>query len=165
VAFISGLIYNYLPEKIKRRINKSRLMDAAILHDIGKIGIPDNILNKPDKLTQEERHVVKQHAIVGKNILNNTSYQQIGEIISCHHERVDGNGYFNKTSDHIPLESKIIAVADTFSALCTDRVYRPKKSFNEAVQIIQEVSGTQLDLEIVKVFCSIPQEKLEFLDN
>jgi HD-GYP domain-containing protein (c-di-GMP phosphodiesterase class II) len=161
VAHVSELIYKYLPDKVKQKINKSRLLDAAILHDIGKIGIPDKILNKPDKLTQEELHIIKQHVIHGKNILENTSYQLIGEIINCHHERVDGNGYFNKTADVIPLESKIIAVADTFSALCTDRVYRSRKSYNEAVQIIQEAAGTQLDPEIVNVFCNIPKKELD----
>jgi len=161
VANVAKLIYNYLPEHIKNKINKAWLMDAAILHDIGKIGIPDNILNKPGNLTPEERLMIEQHAMLGKKILEHTSYQLIGNIVLCHHERIDGKGYFKIPPEKIPLESRIIAIADTFSALCTDRIYRPKKSYEESMQIIKEVAGTQLDAEIVKVFCSIPKEEFE----
>jgi len=161
VANVTKLIYDNLPEQAKSKISRARLMDAAILHDIGKIGIPDNVLNKPGKLTPEERHLIEQHAMLGKKILESTSYQLIGEIVCCHHERIDGNGYLKIATDKIPLESKIIAVADTFSALCTDRIYRPRKSYEEAVRIIQDVAGTQLDPEIVKVFCAIPKKELE----
>jgi len=161
VANVSEIIYNHLPVLIKNKVSKARLMDAAILHDIGKIGVPDNVLNKPGKLTPEERHLIEQHPTVAKKILESTSYQSIVEIVYCHHERVDGNGYFKIPADKIPLESKIIAVADTFSALCTDRIYRPKKSYEEAVKIIQDVTGTQLDAEIVKIFCTIPKKEFE----
>ena len=161
VANVTEHIYNHLPEHIKNKINKARLMDAAILHDIGKIGIPDSVLNKPGQLTPEERHLIEQHAMLGKKILEPTSYQLIGEIVYCHHERIDGKGYFNIPAEKIPLESRIIAVADTFSALCTNRIYRYKKSYEEAVQIIKEAAGTQLDAKIVEVFCSIPKEEFE----
>jgi HD-GYP domain-containing protein (c-di-GMP phosphodiesterase class II) len=161
VANITELIYDNLPERLKNKICKTRLMDAAILHDIGKIGISDAILNKPGSLTPEERDVIEQHAVMGKRILEPTSYQLIGEIICCHHERIDGTGYFKMAADQIPLESKIIAVADTFSALCTDRVYRTKKSYEEAIRIIQDAAGTQLDAEIVDVFCALPEHILE----
>jgi len=161
VANITKLIYDNLPELTKSKISRARLIDAAILHDIGKIGIPDSVLNKSGKLTPEERHLIEQHAMLGKKILEPTSYQLIGEIVCCHHERIDGNGYLKIEADKIPLESKIIAVADTFSALCTDRIYRSKKSYEEAVQIIKEVAGTQLDTEIVKAFCAIPKKDIE----
>jgi len=161
VANITEIIYNHLPGSIKNKVNRTKLMDAAILHDIGKIGIPDNILNKPGKLTPEERLLIEQHALLAKKILESTSYQPIGEIVYCHHERVDGNGYFKIAPDKIPLESKIIAVADTFSALCTDRIYRPKKSYEEAIPIIQDAAGTQLDAELVDIFCTIPKDEFE----
>jgi HD-GYP domain-containing protein (c-di-GMP phosphodiesterase class II) len=161
VADVTERIYEHLPESAKKKISKATLMDAAILHDIGKIGIPDNILNKIEALTPEERHLIEQHAVLGKKILEQTSYQPIGEIVYCHHERIDGNGYFKIAADKIPVESKIIAVADTFSALCTDRIYRPKKTYEDALQIIQEAAGTQLDVEIVKTFCAIPKKELE----
>ncbi len=161
VANVTKLIYKYLPETTKSKINMAKLMDAAILHDIGKIGIPDSVLNKPGKLTPEEQHLIEQHPILGKKILESTSYQSVGEIVYCHHERIDGNGYFKIEANKIPLESKIIAIADTFSALCTDRIYRPKKSYEDAVRIIKEIAGTQLDAEIVEVFCSIPKKEFE----
>ncbi|MDR2594352.1 MAG: HD domain-containing protein [Fibromonadaceae bacterium] len=163
VANVTKLIYKYLPERIKNKIHKTRLIDAAVLHDIGKIGIPDNVLNKPGTLTPEERLMIEQHPMLGKKILEPTSYQLIGEIVYYHHERMDGKGYFNIPPEKIPLESRIIAIADTFSALCTDRIYRPKKSYEEAVQIIKDVAGTQLDAEIVKVFCTIPKKEFENL--
>jgi len=161
VANVTKLIYEHLPERLKNKINKARLMDAAILHDIGKIGIPDSVLNKPGKLTPEERLMIEQHPKLGKKILEPTSYQLIGEIVYCHHERIDGKGYFNVSLDKIPLESRIISVADTFSALCTDRIYRKKKSYEKAVQIIKDAAGTQLDEEIVEVFCTIPKAEFE----
>jgi HD-GYP domain-containing protein (c-di-GMP phosphodiesterase class II) len=83
------------------------------------------------------------------------------EVIYCHHERIDGKGYFNIPSGQIPLEAKIISIADTFSALCTDRVYRPKKTYDDAIRIIREAAGTQLDEEIAEVFCSIPKKAFE----
>lgn len=164
VANVTKLIYDNLPDWMKKKISVAILMDAAILHDIGKIGIPDHVLNKTEQLTPDERHLIEQHAMMGKKILEPTSYQLIGEIVYCHHERVDGNGYFNIEADKIPLESRIIAVADTFSALCTDRIYRSKRSYEDAMKIIQEAAGTQLDEEIVKVFCAIPRKKLEEID-
>lgn len=161
VANVTKLIYDHLPESTKKKISITRLMDAAILHDIGKIGIPDIVLNKTGQLTPEERRMIEQHAMLGKKILEPTSYQLIGDIVYYHHERIDGNGYFNVEADKIPLESRIIAVADTYSALCTDRIYRSKKSYDEAAQIIKDVAGTQLDAEIVKAFCAIPKKDLE----
>jgi HD-GYP domain-containing protein (c-di-GMP phosphodiesterase class II) len=161
VANISELIYNHLPEPIKRKVSRPDLMDAAILHDIGKIGITDSILNKPDTLTPEERLEIEQHPRIGKTILENTSYRLVGEILYAHHERVDGEGLYKMPDSQIPLESKIIAVADTFSALSTDRVYRPKKSYNDSIRIIRELAGTQLDEEIVQVLCMIPRQAIE----
>jgi len=161
VANVSKLIYDHMPELAKRKISKARLIDAAILHDIGKIGIPDSVLNKNGGLTPDEWDLIRQHPLMGKKILEPTSYQLIGEIVYCHHERVDGNGYFKIASEKIPLEAKIIAVADTFSALCTNRSYRSKKSYEDAVTILREIAGTQLDAEIVNAFCTIPIMDLE----
>jgi HD-GYP domain-containing protein (c-di-GMP phosphodiesterase class II) len=161
VANVSGLIYDHLPGRLRSKINRAILIEAAILHDIGKIGIPDSILNKPCELTQEERNILKRHTTLGKRILEPTSYRLIGEIIYHHHERIDGKGYHKITAEHIPLESKIIAIADTFSALYTDRSYRPKRNYEEALQIIQGAAGTQLDADITEIFCAIPKNELE----
>jgi HD-GYP domain-containing protein (c-di-GMP phosphodiesterase class II) len=161
VANIVELIYNYLPNEIKKKINFSILMDAAILHDIGKIGISESILNKSGILTPEERLIIEEHPGIGKHILENTSYQSVAEILCYHHERIDGTGYYKLSAEQIPLESKIITVADTFSALSTDRVYRAKKTYEEAIRILMDVAGTQLDGEIVRIFCSIPKNEVE----
>jgi len=160
VCRLVGLIYRNLPAKKKSAINLIKLQDAAILHDIGKLGISDEILNKPGALTKEEYDTVKHHPQQGKDILDKTSYRDISDWILYHHERIDGKGYYGVPENAIPLESKIIAVADTFSALFTDRVYRPKYSFEDSIRILNENAGTQLDAQLVEVFCSIPSEDI-----
>ena len=163
VGNVAKLIYDYLPNKIKNKVNLYHLTNAAILHDIGKIGIHDNILNKPDKLTEEERNVIEQHPKIGKQIFEKTSYGAISEIIFCHHERIDEQGYYGIAANMLPLESKIIAIADTYSALCTNRIYRQGKSYDEAMKIIASIAGTQLDSDLVDIFMSIPTNKLTIL--
>lgn len=155
-----NLFYNYLPNDIKSKINLKNLKNAALLHDIGKIGIPENILNKPGILTDDEFNILKHHPKNGKTILAKTSYREICDIVLYHHERVDGNGYYGISDNIIPLESKIIAIADTFSALYTDRIYRKRYSFDKSISIIKESAGTQLDSELVNIFCSIPEETI-----
>lgn len=160
VKNIVCVFYAYLPQAYKSVVDAHKLADAAMLHDIGKIGIPDAILNKPGALTTEEYEIIKQHPERGYTILKNTIYKEIGIWVLYHHERVDGNGYYKLACDKIPLESKILAIADTFSALFTDRVYRNKHSFEACIQILQECAGTQLDEELVRIFCSIDKSKL-----
>lgn len=157
---LAKLLYCYLPPKMQNNVNISHLQDGAILHDIGKIGIPDGILNKPGPLNDEEWVYVREHGMKGKQIIRETSYAELGQIILSHHERVDGKGYYQLRDDQIPLEAKIIGVADTFSALTTDRVYRPGKTYETAAEILREISGTQLDAELVEIFLSIPEDKV-----
>lgn len=161
VLNIVRLFFSKLPEEITGQINLPWLMDAAILHDIGKIGIEDQILNKPGSLTKEELQTIQQHPYLGKKILENTSYNAIGDIICYHHERVDGTGYFGLNKDQIPIESKIIAIADTFSAIYTDRIYRHKLAFSEAMDILRSAAGSQLDAELVEIFCTLTQQELD----
>jgi HD-GYP domain-containing protein (c-di-GMP phosphodiesterase class II) len=163
VENICKLIYEYLPADMKSGVNLSSLTTAAILHDIGKIGIHDSILNKPDKLTEEEFSIIKQHPKIGKQIFEKTSYESVAEILYCHHERVDGKGYYGITAEDIPAEAKIIAIADTYSALCTSRVYRTARSHDEAVKIIKDAAGTQLDADLADIFSAIPESKLTSL--
>jgi len=155
------LIYQHLPDHIKNDINPVILRDAAMLHDIGKVGIPDVILNKPGKLTEDEWEIVRQHPRNGKILLEQTSFRDICDVVICHHERVDGKGYYGVPGDNIPIESRIIAIADTFSALNTDRVYRQRYSYHEAIAILKESAGTQLDAELVDVFCQISEQDIE----
>jgi HD-GYP domain-containing protein (c-di-GMP phosphodiesterase class II) len=155
VYHLVGLLYQNLPPEMRHRINPVKLQDAALLHDIGKIGIPDGILNKPATLTDGEYSIVKQHPKNGAAILEKTSYRDIGDWVKHHHERMDGAGYYNVPASAIPIEARIIAVADTFSALYTDRVYRKKFSFHKATEILRECAGTQLDAQLVDIFCTI----------
>lgn len=161
VSNIVKLFYKKLPKSMQLNIDYIQLVHAAVLHDIGKIGIRDNVLNKPGKLTEQEMEIIKQHPNLGKNILSQTSFSSLCEIIYCHHERVDGNGYNSIPSKDIPLESKIISIADTFSALYSDRCYRPKKDFSTAMKIIEENAGSQFDKELVDIFITINQTELD----
>lgn len=160
VKNIVAIFLSHLPERYRSVIDQHKLADAAMLHDIGKIGIPDAILNKPGALNAEEYNIIKQHPERGFTILKNTIYKEIGIWVLYHHERVDGNGYYKVTKDKIPIESKIIAIADTFSALFTDRVYRKKYSFEECIVIMKESAGTQLDADLVEMFCAIDKDEL-----
>lgn len=133
---------------------------AALLHDIGKINIPEYILNKPDQLTSEEYHIVKNHSDYGSKILSNLKeFKRIKNIIHFHHERIDGKGYPIGMKDIIiPIESRIIAVADTFDAITHERAYRKKMTCQEAIAELQRVKGTQLDAKIVDSFIEIIQK-------
>jgi putative nucleotidyltransferase with HDIG domain len=124
---------------------------GGLLHDIGKIGIPESILLKPDKLTSRERDILRSHPIEGVQIMRHV--KQLAEIIpamACHHERYDGKGYPQRLKGkEIPLSGRIISVADAFSAMTSDRPYRKKISPEEAVKKISEAKGTQFDPVVV----------------
>ncbi len=127
---------------------------AANLHDIGKIGIPESILNKPGKLTDDEYEKMKEHPSIGANLVGEIiGYENISKIIRHHHERYDGRGYPNGLQDSsIPLGSKIIAVADAFDAITTDRIYRKHRSIEEGIIILNNEKGKQFDANIVDLF-------------
>jgi len=130
---------------------------AGMVHDIGKISIPDAILKKPGKLSKKEWSVIKNHTINGYQILRAADrYSNLAEYAMSHHERIDGNGYPNglKGTD-IPLFSRIICVADAYEAMTSDRVYRKALSKEEAVLELQKHAGTQFDAEIVDIFIEI----------
>lgn len=146
------------------QIDKEKTLQAALLHDIGKIRTPDFVLNKDGALDEEEWRIMKRHPLEGRKIIENTIFAELGDWIYYHHERIDGHGYCGLKGDEIPLESRIIAVADTFSALRTYRIYRPAKSIAETVGIMREAGGTQLDAEILEHFLSIDVDILEKLE-
>jgi putative nucleotidyltransferase with HDIG domain len=131
-----------------------RLSQACLLHDIGKIGIPDGILNKETPLTEEEKAHIYNHPVLGKQMLSVVSdFEDILDVIYSHHERVDGKGYPNGiTRDQIPLLARILAVADTFDAMLSERPYRSAKTEKEAVAELIRVRGKQLDAKIVDAF-------------
>jgi len=128
--------------------------DIALMHDIGKVGIPDNVLNKPGKLTDEEYELIKSHTSRGYEVLKNISLMpEIAVGAQAHHERPDGKGYPQGLSgDEIPRVAQIIAVADCFDAMYSNRPYRPRMNFDKAVSIIKSVSGTQLTEDVVDAF-------------
>jgi putative two-component system response regulator len=132
---------------------------AALLHDLGKIGLPDAILHKPGPLTVEEFEIVKQHPRIGAEILEGCVepiLQMAREIALAHHERFDGSGYpSNLVGTEIPLSGRIVAVCDVYDALTRDRVYRPAMPYEVALQMIVDGSGTEFDPEVVEAFCAI----------
>jgi len=129
-----------------------RLEKAAILHDIGKVATPDTILLKPAKLSHLEYELIKQHSEVGADMLEKISiYKDLATIIRYHHSRYDGKGYPRTSSpDDIPLLSHIMIVCDAFDAMTSNRVYRPRKTIDEALNELKAESGTQFHPNIVK---------------
>ncbi|CUH96062.1 hypothetical protein P22_2150 [Propionispora sp. 2/2-37] len=134
---------------------------AAILHDIGKIGIPGHVLNKPEKLTEEEFNIVKEHPAIGARILAGIPLlKDVAEIVLHHHARWDGNGYPSSLAgSSIPLGSRIIAVADTYQAMVSNRPYRESLPHQEAIEQIARCAGSQLDPVIVSVFLKLYKDK------
>lgn len=142
------------------------LKTAALLHDIGKIGIPDTILNNPGQLTFQEFYEIKRHPEIGARIIEEIPFlKQTAVLIRHHHERFDGAGYPDALRDHeIPLESKIIAIADAYDAMTSDRPYRVAMSKSKAVQIIASESGRQFSPEIASAFIEMVKEKDQDVD-
>ncbi len=128
---------------------------ATILHDIGKIGVPDEILNKKGPLTKKEWVIMKEHPVTGAEIVAPVKYlSRVAPIIRSHHEKHDGTGYpYGLKGEEIPLGSRILAVVDAYTAIRDKRIYSDAHSHEEAVAEIRRFSGTQFDPEIVDVFC------------
>lgn len=130
---------------------------GALLHDIGKIGIPDHILLKPGKLTDHEYEIMRKHPVYGYNLLKRFKFlEQAAEIVLSHHENFDGSGYPHQMSGReIPLGARIFSVVDTFDAMTTGRSYRQAISFEESIDFITQSSGSQFDPDVIKVFIQI----------
>jgi putative nucleotidyltransferase with HDIG domain len=130
---------------------------AGILHDVGKIAVPDSILLKPDKLTLEEYLIIKNHPTIGENILNPVMLlDKERKIIQCHHERWDGKGYpLGIAGNEIPYLARILAIADSFDAMTNNRPYRPAMQIEQAVEELIKNKNTQFDGEIVDAFVKI----------
>ena len=130
---------------------------GGLFHDIGKIGVPDTILLKDTKLTDDEYSEIKNHPAIGKHILSNaTIFKDVIPIVYHHHERYDGHGYPGKLKgEEIPLLARITAVADTFDAMTSKRSYRDSLPLEKVRAEIEKCSGTQFDPEIAKVFLDI----------
>jgi putative nucleotidyltransferase with HDIG domain len=147
---------------------------AALLHDTGKLAIPEHILNKPGKLTAQEFETMKAHVDIGADILSTIDFPfPVVPIVRAHHEHWNGTGYPRGLSGHdIPIGARILSVVDCFDALTSDRPYRPALAESAALEIIQKGRGTQYDPEVVDAFArsyrelaptSLPQPRLEAL--
>lgn len=142
-----------LPEHVVERIKI-----GAMLHDVGKIGIPENVLKKPGKLTDEEWQIMKQHPTIGvdKVLSPNAVLREFIPIVKYHHERLDGKGYpEGLKGEDIPLEARIVSVADAYHALVSDRPYRKGMPIEKACAILQEGAGIQWDSDLVRQFITI----------
>lgn len=134
---------------------------GALLHDIGKIGIPDSILKKRGSLTTIEREIMKDHPLLGYKLIEEFSFlKQASLVVLCHHEHFDGTGYpYGLAGEDIPLEARIFSLADTVDAITSDRPYRKGQSFESARLEIEKHSGSQFDPQLVEVFLTIPEER------
>ena len=143
---------------------------SSALHDIGKVGVPDGVLLKPDELNDEERAAIEKHTEIGGRCLEYISLRMATSdflemsrrITYFHHERWDGTGYPSKLKgEEIPLEARIVAVADVYDALSVERVYKPAFPHEQCVEMIRDEAGKQFDPEIVEVFCKIQRQFAE----
>lgn len=134
-----------------------RLRTAAMLHDVGKIAVPVGILRKPAALADWEFELIKDHATEGARLIESVVGDiDLAAIVRHHHERLDGSGYPDGlAADRIPLGARVIAVADTFDAICSRRPYRPARSFQAALDALAAAAGTQLDPLIVRGFAAV----------
>ncbi len=127
---------------------------ATLFHDIGKIGVPDKVLLKPERLTTNEFELMAQHPVNSAEILSGFSdFEKVAKYARHHHERIDGNGYPDKLAgENIPFYSRIILIADTFDAMVSTRPYRKGLPYSRAFQELQDFSGSQFDSYLVKSF-------------
>lgn len=134
-----------------------------LLHDIGKVAVPDAILYKPGALSDEERALMRRHPLVGAEIVREIEFLgSAAEVVRSHHERWDGEGYPDGlAAEEIPLAARVFAVADVLDALTTERPYRPASPLSVARETIAQESGRQFDPRVVEAFCTIPVQRLE----
>ena len=138
---------------------------GSLLHDIGKIGVPDSILRKPAKLTEEEWVRMREHPLHGQQILRGIEFLQgAARVVAQHHEKWDGTGYpLGLRAEDIDICARIFAVADAFDAITSDRVYRRGKSYEAAAQELDDWAGPQFDPKVVEAFHRVPKEDWEVL--
>jgi diguanylate cyclase (GGDEF)-like protein len=140
------------------------IVKAGDLHDVGKLGIPDEIITKPGPLTDDEWEFMKQHTLMGEQIIAaaGPSLERIGPLVRASHERWDGMGYPDGLAgEEIPLGARIITICDSFRAMLDDRVYKSAMSLDDALQELRRCAGTQFDQTLVEVFCRLVAERTE----
>ncbi|NOX35152.1 MAG: HD-GYP domain-containing protein [Deltaproteobacteria bacterium] len=161
-----------LSVKLAEKIGLSRsqirsLIKGAFLHDVGKIGISDTILLKPGKLTHAEFEIMKQHVVLGVEIVQDIDWlKDAVEVIQYHHEKMDGSGYVSGIKDKdIPINAKLFAIADVFDALTSERPYKKAFSFKTSIKIMKEDSGSHFDPELLKNFEQIAETLYTEISN
>jgi HD-GYP domain-containing protein (c-di-GMP phosphodiesterase class II) len=163
---VTKLLIDRLPQHLLKQINVAKLLKAVRHHDVGKLFVDSGILEKADALTEKEFDKIKLHVTIGSRIIQKTLFDKdIADFVLYHHERADSNGYLKRSIDDVPLEARIISCCDVYSACTTTRSYRRRYSIIEALDILRDVSGTQLDSEIVDVFLKIDVKDLVAVDN
>lgn len=177
--YVKLLLEEYLKENQAGVLNVNKFVDACFnaspLHDIGKVAIPDSILLKPGKLTDEEFELMKMHTIFGKDLLEiakervkSNAFIDMGiEFALTHHEKWNGEGYPNGLkAEEIPLTGRVMAIADVYDALVSKRVYKGPMSHEEAVSIIKSGAGSHFDPYLVELFLRLSEKfKQVYLDN
>jgi len=155
--------------KLAERLNlpaesRRALRIAGLLHDIGKLAVPDDILKKPGPLTQDEYEVMRRHVVIGEVLIREVpELKEVIQAVACHHERFDGSGYpRGLKGDEIPLIGRVIAIADAYSAMCLDRPYRKGMSHDRVLNELVAGAGIQFDPDIAKAFVQLLlEEQLE----
>jgi HD-GYP domain-containing protein (c-di-GMP phosphodiesterase class II) len=134
---------------------------GALLHDLGKIGISDLVLQKPGHLTPEENELIRQHPVIGKRILENVQgLEAYLGIVELHHENLDGTGYpHGLKGEETPLHARIVKVADAYDAMTSDRPYRRGKSHAEVLADLRSVCGSQMDPSVVEAFARVGDQR------
>ena len=134
-----------------------------LLHDVGKVAIPDGILHKADQLAGEEERLMRGHPVIGWEIVRGVPFlEEAAEVVRHHHEHYDGTGYPDGLKgEDIPLTARVFAVADALDAITTDRPYRPAATMAEAREAIAAAAGTHFDPRVVEVLAEVPDETLE----
>ncbi len=140
---------------------------SAYLHDIGKIGIPEHILDKPSSLTPDERNQVKEHPMLGFRMIRNIEFlKDATEVVLYHHEKYDGSGYpFGLKGEDIPVAARIFAVIDTMDAMLYERPYRKPQSFSELAVELRRQAGRHFDPQVVAVFLSFPESAWRLVEK
>ena len=169
-AMVNYMVRNGMYAETVDRKFADDVIRASILHDIGKVAIPDNILNKPGAFTNEEYEIMKTHCIEGDKIVSkafadnpDADFVKITrDIVSFHHEKVNGKGYpYGLEGTGIPLSARMMAIVDAFDAITSKRVYKTEKSVEEALEILRKDSGTHFDPDLVEIFISAYAESFD----
>jgi len=134
---------------------------GALLHDLGKIGISDLVLQKAGRLTHEENELIRQHPVIGRRILENVQgLEAYLGIVELHHENLDGTGYpHGLKGDETPLNARIVKVADAYDAMPSDRPYRHGKGHAEAIAVLRSVCGSEMDPSVVEAFALLGDQR------